>query len=64
MKLKNSNGYETPKLKLLGSSKTQACLPVCLCGLCAFVGRDETVFSFEAGVVMDGARPAAWLVDG
>ena len=31
---------------------------------CACVGRDETELSFEAGAVMDGARPAAWLVDG
>ena len=31
---------------------------------CACVGGEETQLSFEAGAVMDGARPAAWLVDG
>ena len=32
--------------------------------LCACVGRNESELSFEAGAVMDGARPAAWLEDG
>ena len=32
--------------------------------LCACVGRNETELSFEAGALMDGARPTAWLVDG
>ena len=29
--------------------------------LCACVGRNELELSYEAGAVMDGARPAAWL---
>ena len=32
--------------------------------LCACVGGNETELSFEAGAVMEGARPAAWLEDG